>query len=167
MAEQPPVTSSASPLIPAASEASPTLCWQLSCFNYTIHITPFLPWGFPVPWVRRQWKCTWNAHMHSLEVGDASPPGAALSGGWKLMGKCFSLSVLKWTILRDIFSLRRQFQWGQAPVAHSNAQLNLIPRSGFSSSPSHLFPSVPSVPHKAFSQALLSRLAQDKTIRRP
>ena len=70
-----------------------------------------------------------------------------------------SHSVLKGIILRGIFSLHRQFRWNRAPVPHSNAQLNLIPRSGFSSSPSCLFASVPSVPQKAFSQPLLSGLS--------
>lgn len=81
------------------------------------------------------------------------------SGGWEPMDKCFSLSVLKGIILRGIFSLHRQFQWNQAPGPPSNAQLSLTPRSGFSSSPSCLFASVPSVPQKAFSQPLLSGLS--------
>ena len=72
------------------------------------------------------------------------------SGGWEPIDKCFSLSVLKGIILRGIFALHRQFRWNRAPVPHSNAQLNLTPRSGFSSSPSCLFASVPSVPQKAF-----------------
>ena len=60
------------PRTPAASAASPTLCWQLSCFKWSRHITPFLPRGFPVPGVRGQWKPIRNAHMHHLL-------GAALS----------------------------------------------------------------------------------------
>ena len=65
-----PSSQQSHPLIPAASAASPTLCWQLSCFRCSRHTTPFLPRGFPVPRVRGQWKPIWNAHMHHL-LGEA------------------------------------------------------------------------------------------------
>lgn len=90
----------------------------LQLYNTCPH---FLPWCFAAPWVWCQWKPSWNVHMHSLEVGEESPPGTALSQlGWKPMDP-------KPTMLRDIFLLLRRFQWDQAPDAHRSVQLNSMP----------------------------------------
>jgi len=145
--------------------ASSHILWfQLHLQPHPLCVDSFLAFSVQDIWLLfypGAFQCLGERPMEAhLECPHASSPGGSpqpMGDGSRWMSA--SHSVLKGIILRGIFSLHRQFRWNRAPVPHSNAQLNLIPRSGFSSSPSCLFASVPSVPQKAFSQPLLSGLS--------
>lgn len=140
MAYQPPLCPVSHPL--GLTSDSSCICdfthfvLTVACFKCTTHTTHFLPWGFPVSWVRDYWKTAWNAHRHSPEVG--------LEGWW---GVFFTSWIHDSHYVpqvdnseRDLFhssagSSGIQPQW---PTAVLNTAVH--PWTGFFSSPSCLFP---------------------------
>lgn len=108
-----------------------------SCFKCTIHATHFLSWCFAV---RCQWKPMWNVHIHSLEVGEASPSGTTLSQ----LGVEANGEVLKDSLERH-FLIAPKVPSGikpHLPIEGPNS--TVYPGTGSSFSPLHLFPQVTS-----------------------
>lgn len=155
-----------SPTILAASEASLTLCWQLVASSVQHVALIFCPGAFQCP----GWDTSGSLlRMHSLEVGEASPPRATLSR-WDL-----EVNGLKASHYRSSSG-----QFWETFFHSSESSSGIKPRLPTAVPSSTIAPlywlflqsltPVPlgHVPNKLFaqkplSQTLLSGLAQDKT----